>query len=79
MPFQDQTDDLASEVMATGVTCDGATELVGQVSADHNFVSGPRRFSTRGCDCTVQTDDDALPIGRYRCTKGPATVTWSKT
>lgn len=73
------SDNAASSIRSTGVSCADASKLVRTVAAGHNFYSGPRAFSMGGYNCTVVTDDTGLPKGNYTCTAGSKRVTWTKT
>jgi hypothetical protein len=77
--FAPASDDMATNVVATGVPCAEATGLVRTVRDQHNFVSGPRSFTAAGWACTVVTEDVTLPVGHYSCTRGDDKVTWDKT
>lgn len=74
------TDDTVDDVAVSGgASCDDAIALIGQVRDDHSFYDGPRRFVAEGYDCEVSTEDDGIPVGRYVCRTGDATVSWTKT
>jgi hypothetical protein len=77
--FTPNSEDGASKIAATGVSCDEAGELVRAVAANHNFYDGPRSFASGDWACTVETDDTALPVGHYACKRGEAFVSWDKT
>lgn len=74
------TDDTVGDVAVSGgASCDDAIALIGQVREEHNPFDGQRRFVAGGYDCTVSTQDDGIPVGRYVCRTGDATVSWTKT
>lgn len=73
------SEDIAADITARGASCAEAFELVERVSDDHNFYSGPRRFTSGRFQCTVKTVDDGLPTGHYACNAGDARVTWKQT
>lgn len=77
--FDETSDNAAWEISATGISCAQAVALVKQVSQQHNFVTGPRQFSTDGWACTVTTTEDGMPQGAYGCRKGAALVSWDRT
>lgn len=77
--FDASSDNAAWEISATGVSCADAVALVKRVAQEHNFVSGPRQFTTDGWACTVTTTEDGMPQGAYGCRKGAALVSWDKT
>jgi hypothetical protein len=77
--FTPASDDMATDIVATGVSCAEATDLVRTVAGEHNFYSGPRSFTASGWACTVATGTAApLPVGRYACALGEEEVTWTK-
>ncbi len=77
--FTPATEDAATRIVATLISCDVANELIATVAAGHNFYSGPRSFEIDDFSCTVETEDDGLPVGHYTCSNGDATITWDKT
>lgn len=77
--FDASSDNAAWEISATGVSCADAVALVKRVAQEHNFVSGPRQFTTDGWACTVTTTEDGMPQGAYGCRKDAALVSWDKT
>jgi hypothetical protein len=77
--FTPASSDMATGIVATGVTCTEASGLVRTVRDQHNFVSGPRSFTAAGWACTVVTEDVSIPVGHYSCARGDAEVTWDKT
>jgi hypothetical protein len=77
--FSPSSDEMATGIVATGVTCTEATALVRTVRDQHNFVSGPRSFTAAGWACTVVTEDVSIPVGHYSCARGDAEVTWDRT
>lgn len=78
--FAPASEDMATDIVATGVPCTEATDLVRTVAGQHNFYSGARSFTAGGWACTVATDQAAdPPIGHYACTRGTGEVTWTKT
>jgi hypothetical protein len=78
--FSPNSDDMATNIVATGVSCAEATDLVRTVRGQHNFVDGPRAFTAAGWACTVSTDTASpVPVGHYRCSRGDSSVSWDKT
>lgn len=78
--FSPNSDDMATNIVATGVSCAEATDLVRTVRGQHNFVDGPRAFTAAGWGCTVSTDTASpMPVGHYRCSRGDSSVSWDKT
>lgn len=76
--FTPNSDDLATRIRATGVSCRKARGLVRRVRERHDFVSGPRRFRAGGYRCRVVTEEMGLAIGHYRCRAGATRVAWDK-
>jgi len=77
--FAPQTDNIATHIVATGADCSEAQALVREVTAEHNFNTGPREFASGTFLCSVVTEEAALPVGHYACIDGPKKVTWDKT
>ncbi len=78
--FAPASEDLASRITVVGMTCEQAQALVRAVRAQHNFVTGPRRFTSGGLECRIRTTEDPAPVGHYTCTgSGGVIITWVKT
>ena len=78
--YTPNTEDIASQITVTRVTCTDATALLRQVRASHNYISGPRTFVSGEYACTVVTTQDrgGFETGRYTCVAGERRVTWIK-
>jgi hypothetical protein len=78
--FEENTDNLASKIEAVGTSCDVARALVEAAAvSDTRFTPDGEPFELNGFSCTVSVSEEGLPVYRYRCTAGDATVTWEKT
>lgn len=74
--FTPQTEDAASDITATGLSCDearGFVELAGRQTSS----GGPEAVEVEGYTCT-RTDyqDEPLPRSTYSCTAGSKRVTF---
>jgi len=79
LTFTSQTEDGASDILVTGLSCELAADFIRRVARSHNFYSGPRSFTYEGFSCTEKLVDNGLPAGLYRCVDGERTVSWKKT
>lgn len=70
--FTPNSDDIASEITARGVTCRTARRFVRAVGGH-----APKRY--RGYACTKRARDTALASWRYRCVDGGRRISWVKT
>ena len=70
--FTPNSDDMASRIRATGVSCRTARRFIRAVDG-----TAPRRF--RGYRCTSRSLDTELPSRRYRCVDGSRRISWVKT
>lgn len=74
--FTPYSEDAASDIRATGVTCDEARAFV-NVAGRRTSSGGPPSLEVEGWRCGVTaTSMDPLPTSSYRCTEGAATVTF---
>ena len=69
--FTPNSDDVAAQIRATGLTCGLARDFV----QDSEGRPG-RRF--RGFTCTSTAVEDALPYRRYRCTGAGDVIRWRR-
>ena len=69
--FTPNSDDVATRIRATGLTCGLARDFV----RDSEGRPG-RRF--RGFTCTSTAVEDALPYRRYRCTGAGGVIRWRR-
>ena len=83
IPFTPNSEDMATNVVATAYDCRDAELLIRKVRDQHNFYEGPRRFAAGDFQCTVtavrESDEDPIPSADYDCRDGDARVTWTKT
>lgn len=76
--FTPDSEDAAGDITATGVTCDEARAFV-EVAGRRTSSGGPPSLEVDGWRCVVTyATDDPLPRSDYRCTRGPATVTFER-
>lgn len=76
--FTPNSEDVAGDITATGVTCDEARAFV-EVAGRRTSSGGPPSLEVDGWRClATYATDDPLPRSDYRCTKGPATVTFER-
>jgi hypothetical protein len=77
--FEENTDNVASNIEAQGVSCEDARALVeASNSPDTRATPDGEPFDLNGFTCTITTTEEGLPIARYSCTAGDATVTWER-
>ena len=70
--FTPNSDDMASDITAKGVSCKTARAFVRAADG-----APGKRF--RGFTCTKRALDTALPSWRYRCVKDGKVIRWTKT
>ena len=75
--FTPQSDDGAFEIRARGVDCTVARSVA---RGSRDVRASAPRYRARGFACTggATGGDDALPGTAYRCTRGDATVTFTR-
>ena len=74
--FTPNSEDAASEITATGLSCDEAEAFV-RVAGQRTSSGGPDRLDVSGYRCVrTDTEQDPLPLSRYECTNGDKTVTF---
>jgi hypothetical protein len=73
VPFTANSDDIAAEIRATGVSCAEARALV----RDTDGAPGP---DLRGYACTSRRvrGETVLVHSAWRCTRGDAVITWKR-
>jgi hypothetical protein len=78
--FAPNSDNLASEIVASGMGCVEAEALVRKVGPQVRSVGGPSRVEVDAFVCirTAETDR-GLPTSYFECTSGSATVTFIRT
>jgi hypothetical protein len=78
--FTANSDDVATEITATGIDCQEAGQLIRAVHTGQNPVSGSPTLDIDGFRCTVaEQPDDPLPATTFDCRRGDERVTWKKT
>jgi hypothetical protein len=74
--FTPNTEDAASSIKATGLSCAEAEAFV-RVAGRQTSVGGPAQLDVEGYRCVqVRTVEDPLPQALYECTNGPRKVTF---
>lgn len=78
--FAPNSDNLASDIVAVGVTCAEAEALVRKVGPQVGAIGEPSRVTADGWVC-VRTafSDRFLPNSQFACTSGSKTVTFTRT
>ena len=78
--FAPNSDNLASDIVATGVTCAEAEALVRKVGPQVGAIGGPSRVEADGWVCIrTASNDRFLPNSDFACTSGSKTVTFHRT
>ncbi len=77
--FAPNSDNLATDIVATGVTCVEAEALVRKVGPPLGPINGAERAEADGWLC-VRTGQDLsrLPTATYECTSGNRTITFTR-
>ena len=74
--FTPNSEDAASEITATGLSCDEAEAFV-RVAGERTSSGGPDRLDVSGYRCVrTGSEQDPLPLSRYECTNGDKKVTF---
>ena len=74
--FTPNSEDAASEITATGLSCDEAEAFV-RVAGERTSSGGPDRLDVSGYRCVrTSSEQDPLPLSRYECTNGHKNVTF---
>lgn len=74
--FTPNSEDAASEIRATGLTCDEARTFVG-VAGRRTSSGGPPQVDVAGYRCVrTRTEQEPLPRSFYECTNGMRKVTF---
>lgn len=78
--FAPNSDNVAGQIVATGMDCAEAEGLVSKAGVHAVAVSGPARLEVDGFVCvkTAQYDGRGLPSADYACTSGPKKVTFNR-
>jgi hypothetical protein len=73
VPFTANSDDVAAEIRATGVSCDEARALV----RDSDGAPGPE-FRGYACTSRQVRGDPVLVHSAWRCARGDTKITWKR-
>jgi hypothetical protein len=74
--FTPNSEDAASDVMATGLSCADAEAFV-RVAGARTSSGGPQELEVSGYHCVrTRSKEDPLPQAFYECTDGPKKVTF---
>lgn len=74
--FTPNSEDAASEITATGLSCAEAEDLV-QAAGRQTSSGGPPQLDVSGYHCVrTGTEEDPLPRAFYECVNGSKTVTF---
>ena len=78
--FAPNSDNLASDIVAEGITCAEAEAFVRRVGGPLGPVNGPLRVEREGFVCTrTERPDDGLPSAGYECRDGARRITFVRT
>lgn len=80
--FSSNTDDRASDIKATGLSCPEAEALVRKVGPEVKGDGGPARVETEGFVCvrtSARAGDHGPPSAIFECTSGARKVTFVRT
>jgi hypothetical protein len=77
--FTPNSDDVATDLTATGLDCTEASALVRRARQEHDPVTGPRFFRLDPFTCRAVRQTTTLESTAYRCDDGARRVTWTKT
>lgn len=73
--FAPNSDNLASDIVATNMTCAEADALIRKVGGPLGPINGPERAEADGFTCIrVSQSDSRLPTATYECTNGAQKV-----
>ena len=78
--FSPNSDNLASDVMAYGLSCEEAHAVIRKAGPSTGPVNGASRLTVEGFEC-VRTGQDlsALPEASYECSTGRRRITFTRT
>lgn len=78
--FTPDSEDMASDVTAIGVSCDEAEALVREAGSSLVAVGGPASLEVDGYRCTRTGEtQDPIPSATYECASGSKRVTFTRT
>ena len=76
VPFTPNSEDLASDIEATGLSCEEAEEFV-RVAGKRTSSGGPAELDVEGFHCErTRSEQDPLPRAHYECVSGTKKVTF---
>ncbi len=74
--FTPDSEDAASDITATGLSCDEAEAFV-RVAGTRTSSGGPDQLEVSGYRCVrTGSEEDPLPVSHYECTNGGKRVTF---
>lgn len=77
--FTPDSEDTASDIEATGLTCEEAERLV-RAAGPRTSSGGPQSVTVDGFRCVLTgTEEDPLPRASFECTDGNRKVTFVRT
>ena len=77
--FTPNSEDAASDIMATGLSCDDAEAFV-RDAGPRTSSGGPQQLQVSGYRCVLtRSEEDPLPQAFYECTNGAKKVTFVRT
>ena len=72
--FTPNSEDAASDVMATGLSCADAEAFV-RIAGERTSSGGPQELDISGYHCVrTRSEQDPLPQAFYECTDGPKKI-----
>ncbi|MEA2902546.1 MAG: hypothetical protein QOH36_2433 [Actinomycetota bacterium] len=80
--FTPNSDDIAGDIVATGVSCAEAEAFVRRVGPLVGATGGPANIEVGGFACVRTKEDDGqygIPSSDYECTNGDRKVTFHRT
>ena len=76
--FTPNSEDAASQITATGLSCDEAEAFV-RVAGERTSSGGPDSLEVSGYRCVrTSSEQEPLPVSRYECTNGSKKVTFTR-
>lgn len=76
--FTPASEDAASQIKATGVSCEEARTFV-EAAGARTSSGGPQRVTVNGYRCVLtRSVDDPLPYADYECTNGSKKITFTR-
>lgn len=78
--FAPNSDNLASDIVAYGVSCQEAEAVVREVGGPLGPINGAPRGEAGGFTCVrISQSDSGLPSAEYTCTRGGQRITFTRT